>query len=266
MLSAIDTLFHTKSGPIWKFFSEISSIPRPSKHEGKIREYLIDFAKEKKWEVRQDVVGNIAFKVPGCGRFADRPTLILQAHMDIVCEKDSESEHDFMVDPIVPYSDGIWVRSKGTTLGADNGIALALMLSLGEAPCKDRIPLELLITVDEETGLTGAMQLDKDIADGKMILNLDSEDEGILTIGCAGGIDLFSRFPLEVIRTIPTNCFRVRISGLKGGHSGVNIHENRGNAIIVAAQFLDESRQSIPGIEIFNFTGGNKKKRHPKRI
>ena len=168
MSHSIEDLLKTESGDVWRYFSELSSIPRPSKHEEKVREYLRNIANANDWQCREDAVGNLVLSLPGVGSLINAPILIIQGHMDMVCEKNSDVTHDFMHDPISLTTDGDWVMADGTTLGSDNGIALAMMLAVAIRPVKNRLPLELLFTIDEETGLTGAMQLDPDILQGMM--------------------------------------------------------------------------------------------------
>ena len=264
MSHSIEDLLKTESGDVWRYFSELSSIPRPSKHEEKVREYLRNIANANDWQCREDAVGNLVLSLPGVGSLMNSPILIIQGHMDMVCEKNSDVSHDFMHDPISLTTDGDWVMGEGTTLGADNGIALAMMLAVGTRPVKNRLPLELLFTIDEETGLTGAMQLAPGILKGKMLLNIDSEDEGVFTIGCAGGIDIYARFSLLPYEKTSPRSFTVCLSGFQGGHSGISIHENRGNAIISAAILLKRLDHIAPELSILNFTGGNKKNAIPR--
>ena len=265
MLEAINILYDSEIGDVWRHFQRISEIPRPSKHEERIREDLVKIARDENWEIRRDSAGNVVFAIPGCGALLHAPTLVLQGHMDMVCEKNSNVVHDFLKDSIKLRTDGNWVCADGTTLGADNGIAMALMLSIAQRTVQHRVPLELLFTVDEETGLTGAMNLDGAIVKGRMLLNLDSEDDGVLTIGCASGQDLTVSYSkeLQVPYTQPP-FHKVLIRGLQGGHSGVNIHEERGNAIITAAKFMAQLREQSPRLKILDFYGGNKKNAIPR--
>ena len=267
MKNSIDSLFSTKAGKVWKFFSEVCKIPRPSKHEERIGKYLESIALTNNWQIKRDNLGNLAFSIPGKGRLSNSPILILQSHTDMVCEKNRDVIHDFMKDPIIPYSDGEWIRSDGTTLGSDNGVGVALMLALAESNIKDCLPLELLFTIDEETGLTGAMGMDKNLVKGQRLLNLDSEDDGVLTIGCSGGMDMEIQFRKSSIKSksvAPGSMWEIHISGLRGGHSGVSIHENRLNAILLAAEYLDHLRKQNNEMEILHFEGGNKKNAIPR--
>jgi dipeptidase D len=250
---------------MWRYFAQMTAIPRPSGEEAEVREFLSDKARGNGWEVRQDAAGNVVFAVPGKGSLADAAPLILQGHLDMVCEKNSGVEHDFLRDPIPAYVDGDWIRSKGTTLGADNGIAVAIAMAVAEADLPDRVPLELLFTVDEEEGLTGASELDSDIVKGTRLLNIDSEEDGVIIVGCAGGVDMNVCFAREPAEERAAETIRVSVAGLRGGHSGVNIHEGRGNAIHIAARMLDIIRDRTPGIlDVYHFEGGNKKNAIPR--
>ena len=267
MKNAIDSLYDSVIGDVWQHFARISEIPRPSKYEAKIRNYLKGIARDQNWTIREDRVGNMVFEIPGSGSFMNAPILVLQGHMDMVCEKNSDVVHDFFNDPIKLCTDGTWVTAEGTTLGADNGIAIALMLSIAQSELPDRLPLELLLTVDEETGLTGAMNLDNTIVRGQRLLNLDTEDDGVLTIGCSGGRDMMIYYSYQSQGSSSSSpCHTVHIKGFQGGHSGVNIHEKRANAILVAAKFLTELRRLSPELKLCEFHGGNKKNAIPREV
>lgn len=216
---------------ILSHFREVSSIPRCSKNEDKIAMWLKGWALNHGFSVKFDSVNNIVIGVPGSKGCEYLPSIVIQGHMDMVCEKTQESEHDFSKDPIIPDVDGEWLRAQGTTLGADNGIAIAIALSLAEDKSLRHPPLELLFTVDEETGLTGANALTPDFISGEILLNVDSEDEGIFTVGCAGGLNTKIEMPL-VFSSLPEKMlsFNLMVDGLAGGHSGVDIHEGRANA------------------------------------
>lgn len=224
---------------IWSYFDEITRVPRPSKKEEKIRAYLLDFAKKHNLTVRTDATGNVLIcksATPGC---EDRPGVILQSHMDMVCEKNAGVEHDFDKDPIDVYIDGEWVKARGTTLGADNGIGMAAALAVLASDDLVHPSLEALFTVDEETGLTGAFGMEEGFISGKYLLNLDSEDEAEIFIGCAGGIDTTSTFTYTTY-PFPAGyvALRISVSKLQGGHSGSDINEGRGNANKILARFL----------------------------
>lgn len=216
---------------ILTLFREISSVPRCSGNEERIAMWLKEWALSHGFSVKFDNVNNIVIGVPGSRGYKKLPAIVIQGHMDMVGEKTGECNHDFSTDPIVPVFDGDWMVADGTTLGADNGIALAIALALAEDKELSHPPLELLFTVDEETGLTGANALTPDFITGKILLNVDSEDEGIFTVGCAGGLNTTIRLQMG-LSSIPGNhqFFKLAVDGLSGGHSGVDIHENRANA------------------------------------
>ncbi|NTV13672.1 MAG: aminoacyl-histidine dipeptidase [Desulfobulbaceae bacterium] len=222
-------------------FTKISRIPRGSKQEGPIREFLLDWAAGLGLPSKTDPAGNLLLTVPASPRREHTPTLVLQCHLDMVCEKIPTSTHDFSRDPLRLYHDGDWLRAEGTTLGADNGIGIALAMSLAEDRELRHPQLELLFTVDEETGLSGAAALTPGFFTGRLLLNLDSEDEGVFTIGCAGGRDSELRLALEYVEC-PAGChlYELTVAGLRGGHSGVDIHEGRGNANVLLARTLAE--------------------------
>lgn len=224
---------------VWKYFHEITQVPRPSKKEEKIIKYLEDFAKEHNLPYKKDKVSNIIISKPATPGYEHLQTVILQSHMDMVCEKNSDVTIDFENDPIQVVIDGEWVKAKGTTLGADNGIGVAAELALLASNDIEHGPIECLFTVDEETGLTGAQALEAGFMTGKILLNLDSEDEGEIFIGCAGGKGTTATFtytPQSVNDSL--SYMRIDVKGLKGGHSGGDIHQGLGNANKILARFL----------------------------
>ncbi|KGN71304.1 aminoacyl-histidine dipeptidase [Porphyromonas sp. COT-239 OH1446] len=224
---------------VWKYFHEITQVPRPSKKEGKILEYLVNFAKQHQLTYKQDEVGNMVISKPATPGYEDRETVVLQSHVDMVCEKNSDKQHNFDTDPIRTIIDGEWMRADGTTLGADNGIGCAAELAILASNDLEHGPLECLFTVDEETGMTGAMNLKPGFFEGKILLNLDSEDEGELFIGCAGGMGVIAMFePKYSADTTDYIFFQVKVFGLKGGHSGGDIHVGLGNANKILTRFL----------------------------
>ena len=242
---------------VWGYFEEICQVPRPSKKEGKIIAFLLDWAKRHNLEARRDEAGNVLIKQPASPGREGAPTVVLQAHMDMVCEKNSDTAHDFDKDPIRPYVDGEWVRARGTTLGADDGIGMAAMMAVLTSKNIAHGPVECLFTVDEETGLTGAFALQPGFISGNILLNLDSEDEGEMFIGCAGGIDTVVRMKTAP-EAAPKDGFalKVRVSGLQGGHSGDNINMGRGNAIKILNRFLWDLNARY-GIRLARLEGGN---------
>lgn len=250
-------LGHLQPKVIWEKFEEICQVPRPSKKEGKIIEYLIDFARTHKLDYQQDRIGNLLIRKAGTPGFENRKCAVLQSHVDMVCEKNADVEHDFTKDPIVPRIDGDWVKGTGTTLGADDGIGMALQLALLESKDIEHGPLECLFTVDEETGLTGAFGLEKDFLKGRILLNLDSEDDGELFIGCAGGIDTMATFAYESVNNEADHtAFRINVSGLKGGHSGDDINKGRGNANKILARILWNCERMFE-MRLAQIDGGN---------
>jgi len=251
------SLFSLQPGRLWYYFSEVLKIPRPSKKEEKIISYLVNFGKEHKLETILDSIGNIIIRKPASPGLENAHSVCLQGHVDMVCEKDADVVHDFEKDPIRTYIEDGWLKARGTTLGADNGIAVATMLALLEA--KDIIhgPLECLFTIDEETGLTGAFGLEPNVLKSRILLNLDSEDDGEFFIGCAGGRDTVIELPVKK-DPVPQGykSFRMKVSGLQGGHSGDDIHRGRGNANKILNRFLWESARKY-GIRVSSFEGGN---------
>ena len=224
---------------LWGHFDQILTIPRASKDEGRMREYVISVAERNGLEHRADAAGNLVVVVPGTAGREEAPITILQGHMDMVQEKNSDVEFDFSSDAIMPRVDGEYLNATGTTLGSDNGIGLAAMLALMDGEGGEHGPLECLFTFDEETGLTGAAQLDPSILEGRRLINMDSEDEGVLCVGCAGGADTTVSLPL-IMMPVPPDVVAVdfKLSGLKGGHSGIDISLQRGNAIQLMARAL----------------------------
>jgi len=225
---------------VFDIFAEICKVPRPSKHEERISKWLQDFAAAHHIECIADEAMNIIMRVPATPGYEDHEGIILQAHMDMVCEKNGDIAHDFMTDPIETYIDGEWLKAKGTTLGADNGIGISMALAAITDPELQHPAIECLFTVDEETGLTGAMKLKDGVLRHKRLINLDSEDDGQIFIGCAGGIDTLAKMhytPLP-IGDQSSLAIRLSISGLMGGHSGDDINKGRANANQLLVWFL----------------------------
>ncbi len=237
----MSTLSQLKPASLWQLFEKICSIPHPSKHEQKISLWIQDWAKELGLAIKEDAVGNLFIKKPATAGMEDRKGIILQAHMDMVPQKNNDTDHNFITDPIKPYiiDSGEWVTADGTTLGADNGVGLASALAVLASDDIPHGPLEVLVTIDEEAGMTGAFGLEAGWLDGDILINTDSEQEGEVYMGCAGGIDGNATFALTS-EDVPSDyqAFNLSISGLKGGHSGVDIHTGRANANKLLVRFL----------------------------
>ena len=249
---------------VWKHFDEIRKIPRCSKHEEKIREYIVNFAKQHGLEYQVDKAGNVVVRKPASSGMENKPMVVLQAHMDMVCEKNKDVDHDFSKDPIKVKIEGEWVTAEGTTLGADDGIGVATALAILEDKNLKHPPIEALFTVDEETGLTGAFALEKDFLKGRTMINLDSEEFGIIYVGCAGGGDSTIKLAVKKEK-VPDGMkvMHVFVKGLKGGHSGCDIHEQRGNAIKILARILWKVKKEME-IRIIDISGGDKHNAIPR--
>ena len=242
---------------VWQYFYEITQIPRPSKNEDKIIAYLENFAKSKNLEYKKDRVNNIVIRKPASKGGENKPMVALQCHVDMVCEKNNDVDKDFLKDPIEAYIDGEWVKAKGTTLGADDGIGVAMQLAILDSDIDGIGPIECLFTVDEETGLTGANGLENDMIKSKYLINLDSEDEGQIFIGCAGGKNTLGFLPIKYQSGQEKNSVEVFVSGLKGGHSGDDIEKKRGNAIKLLTRIVYDLLNSNETIQLVNIEGGN---------
>ncbi|MDR0896121.1 MAG: aminoacyl-histidine dipeptidase [Prevotellaceae bacterium] len=246
-----------KPAGVFRYFAEICQVPRPSKHEEQILAYLKDFGAKHGLETISDEAGNLLIRKPATPGMENRQTVVLQSHVDMVCEKNSGVEHNFSKDPIETFVDGEWMRAKGTTLGADNGIGVATELALLADDTLPHGPLECLFTVDEETGLTGANALKPGFMTGHILLNLDSEDEGELFIGCAGGVGTTGELIYNKV-DIPAGYYacRVWVKGLKGGHSGGDIHLGLGNANKILNRFLTRASRKFD-LYLCTIDGGN---------
>ena len=249
---------------VWEIFDEITQVPRPSKKEEKIIAYLERFARKHSLDYRKDTAGNIVMYKKATPSMAGKPTVVLQSHMDMVCEKNADVAFDFMTDPIQPYIDGEWVKARGTTLGADDGIGMATALALITAEGVEHPDLEALFTVDEETGLTGAFNLGSDMLSGRYLINLDSEDDGEIFIGCAGGVDTVATFRYrEEPAPEGMTWMQADISGLKGGHSGDNINDGLGNSNKLLTRLLLAGTERM-GLRLASFDGGNLRNAIPR--
>jgi len=253
-----ESLDNLEPKQLWKHFKEILKIPRCSGQEKAIGDYIIRQAQELSLKARRDEVGNVVVQKPASAGKEAAAITILQAHLDMVCEKNSDIIHDFSKDPIKTQVEGEWLKAMGTTLGADNGIGVAAALALMESDNLVHGPLEFLFTVDEETGLTGANHLRSDFLQGRQLLNLDSEEEGTFTIGCSGGADSEIFYPVQRTEGQPGLLVEVKVFGLRGGHSGLDIHLGRANAIKILARLLDSARDRLPFM-IIQIDGGNKR-------
>ncbi|MGC9325683.1 MAG: beta-Ala-His dipeptidase [Desulfomonilia bacterium] len=246
---------------LWRYFWEISQIPRESGKEDRIRDFVTTRARSLGHDTSIDIAGNVIVRKQGK---TGHDPVALQSHMDMVCEKNTDTVHDFEKDPISLLRTGDWITARGTTLGADNGIGMAAMLAIMEDLSLDHPPLELVFTVDEETGLTGARMLTRDSLFANTLINLDSEEVGCFTIGCAGGLD--SRLVMDLNTVEPCHGdipIRITVTGLKGGHSGINIHEGLGNAIKFIARFLRSACRGIP-YQLVRINGGSKHNAIPR--
>lgn len=241
---------------VWSIFEALCQVPRPSKKEDKIIAYLLNWAKKHNIEAKRDEIGNVLMSKPATPGKEHVQSVIMQSHMDMVCEKNNDVDFDFENDAIVPYIDGEWVKAKGTTLGADDGIGMAAQMAVLLSNDIAHGPIEALFTVDEETGLTGAFELQPHFFKSKILLNLDSEDEGELFIGCAGGIDTMVKFDFER-EDVPEShtAFKIEIKGLNGGHSGDDINKGYGNANKILTRILWNS--DVYDLRIANIFGGN---------
>lgn len=255
---------HLEPQALWTIFENICNIPHPSKHEGRIIEYVRQFGEGLGLETRVDEVGNVVIRKPATAGMENRKTIVLQGHLDMVPQKNNDTAHDFHNDPIRPFVDGDWVRAQGTTLGADNGIGVAAAMAVLQADNLEHGPIECLFTIDEETGMTGAFGIKPGFLEGDILINLDSEDEGELYIGCAGGIDTNASFHYkeEAVATDHV-AFRIDVKGLKGGHSGLDIHLGRGNANKILNRFLWLATHELGG-SIASIDGGSLRNAIPR--
>lgn len=246
----------------WNYFEEITKVPRPSKKEEKILAYLVNFANQNKLEYRRDAIGNIVIVRPASVGKEKSPAVVLQNHVDMVCEKNSDVVKDFEKDAIDIYVEGEWLKARGTTLGADCGIGMALAMAILTDKTISTPKVEALFTVDEETGLTGAFELGQNMLTGKYLINLDSEDEGEVYIGCAGGIDTVATFPFtrEEVKKGATYV-SLSVAGLSGGHSGDDINKNLGNSNILLCRFLFSAEVDF---QLISFDGGNLRNAIPR--
>lgn len=249
---------------VWKHFYALNQIPRCSRHEERVSKYVTDFAEQCGLKYKTDAAGNLLISKPATKGMEKRPGLVIQGHLDMVCEKNNDTVHDFSKDPIKMMVQDGWVTADGTTLGADNGIAVAMGMAVMESTDIPHPPMEFLFTIDEETGLTGANALKSDFVNGRILLNIDSEEEGALYIGCAGGLNTLMSKNIEWQKA--SNDFltyELKIGGLRGGHSGLNIHEGFGNAIILSGRLLKALNDAI-SLRVVAINAGSKHNAIPR--
>ena len=249
---------------VWENFYKLTQVPRPSKKEEKIQAFMVNFGKSLGLATEKDAVGNVIIRKPATPGMENRKGIILQGHLDMVPQKNSGTAHDFEKDPIDAYIDGEWVRARGTTLGADNGIGVASAMAVLASKSLVHGPIEALFTCDEETGMTGAIGLQPKVLKGDILLNMDSEEEGELYVGCAGGINANIEFEYdEVIVPEGVTPFKLTISGLKGGHSGLDISLGRGNANKLIVRFLKHATREID-VRLAEINGGGMRNAIPR--
>ena len=249
---------------VWEYFYGITQVPRPSKKEEKIRAHVREFATKNNFEFDEDEVGNIVIKVPATPGYENAPTIVLQGHLDMVCEKNKGTDHDFENDPIEIMRDGDWITANETTLGADNGIGVAAAMAAATDNSVTHGPLELLCTIDEETGMTGVNALRSDFITGKTLLNLDSEEDGTFYVGCSGGQDTRGVFKVDYSDADTSlTAYELMITGLKGGHSGLDIANGRANAIRLLAQLLNRLQAEVQ-FDLSSISGGSLRNAIPR--
>jgi len=249
---------------LWKYFHEITQIPRPSKKEHRMTEYMKKFGQEHGLETIVDKTGNVIIRKPATKGMENRKGIILQGHLDMVPQKNSDKKFDFEKDPIETWVDQGWVKAKGTTLGADNGMGVAAAMAVLTDPKLTHGPVEALFTVDEETGMTGAKNLKKGVLKGEILINMDSEDEGELYVGCAGGIDVGATRNYKQEKTpAGVTAYKLTLKGLKGGHSGLDIHLGKGNANKLMFRFFQQAEHDF-GMRIADYSGGDLRNAIPR--
>lgn len=255
-------LAHLYPQALWQWFEQICAIPHPSKHEQQLSTHIQTWSRNKGLELIEDKVGNLIIRKPATSGMENRTPVVIQAHIDMVPQKNADTSHDFTQDPIEPWIDGDWVKASDTTLGADNGIGMASALAILGSDDIPHGPLEVLLTIDEEAGMTGAFGLKPNLLQAEILINTDSEQEGEIYMGCAGGVDATTTLPLSW-QTCKNNvtAYALKISGLKGGHSGVDIHLGRGNANKLLARFLFEQEERL---QLFDFNGGSLRNAIPR--
>ncbi len=259
----IPALANLEPEALWKHFDKLAATPRASTKEAAVRDYIRTLAATLGLESVQDDAGNLVVRKPARPGREGAPMALLQGHLDMVCEKNEGTAHNFDTDPIKVVRDGDWLKADGTTLGADNGVGVAASLAVMESNDIAHGPLEFAFTIDEETGLTGASEFPGGVLKSKYFLNLDNEDKGTLCIGCSGGIKTTARRKVGLRPASPGSAWRIKVSGLKGGHSGVDIHQGRGNALRILGGVLQFLLDRLP-IEIAAINGGSAQNAIPR--
>lgn len=249
---------------IWNHFEDLNAVPRPSKKEERVRQFIIDFGKSLNLEVLEDKIGNVIIKKQASPGMEDRETVILQSHIDMVHQKNSDTQFDFLTEGIRSHIDGEWVKADGTTLGADNGMGVAAAMSLLSSKEVKHPALEALFTIDEETGMTGAKELDGSLLGGKILLNLDTEDDDEFSVGCAGGIDTNTKMKYsEEVISDDFQTYSISVKGLKGGHSGMDINSGRANANLIMNRII-AGLNSVTDTRIVHLEGGSLRNAIPR--
>ncbi len=249
--------------PVWTHFEALTQIPRPSTKEAAAREYVLARAAALGLEAVHDAVGNTVVRKPAHPGRENAPMALLQGHLDMVCEKNEGTPHDFDKDPIKLVRNGDWLKAEGTTLGADNGVGVAAALAVMESKDIAHGPLEFVFTIDEETGLTGAAEFPAGLLKSKYFLNLDNEEKNTICIGCSGGVKTVARRKIQLQPTGPGDAWRIKVSGLKGGHSGVDIHQGRGNALRILGVTLQNALADLP-VQVAEINGGSAQNAIPR--
>ncbi len=250
--------------PLWDIFAKICSIPHPSYHEEALAQHIVEWAQAQNIHVERDQVGNILLRKPATAGMEKRKPVVLQAHLDMVPQKNNDTVHDFTKDPIQPYIDNGWVKARGTTLGSDNGIGMASALAVLADNSVEHGPLEVLLTMTEEAGMDGAFGLQPNWLQADILINTDSETEGEIYMGCAGGVDFITTLPLQRDAVAAgSSLLKLTLKGLKGGHSGAEIHLGLGNANKLLARFLCEHADTL-GLQLLDFTGGTLRNAIPR--
>lgn len=242
---------------LWKWFDQICTIPHPSHHEDTLANFIVNWAKEKHFFAERDEAGNVLIRKPATVGMENRTPVVLQAHLDMVPQANEGNPHDFTKDPIRPYIDGDWVKAKGTTLGSDNGIGLASTLAVLESDNIAHPPLEVLLTMTEETGMDGALHLRRNWLQSDILINTDTEEVGEIYIGCAGGINANLSIPIQWENNTFEQSIQLILKGLRGGHSGCDIHTGRANAIKVMARVLAKLPQNTSPFQLAEIRGGS---------